>query len=771
MKIRYIVYLAISLLFIIQQITAQIPVGTWRDHFSYYQANEVVKAGNKIFCSTPSALFYFKLDDNSMEKLSRTNGLSDIGVSTINYNAENDVLLVAYQNTNIDIIKGKNIYNLKDIKNKQIQGDKKINQIVFQGKLAYLACGFGIVIIDTDKREVKDTYYIGPNASSIQVYSITFDDKYIYAATETGIYFADKNNPNLVNYNEWQIISNIAYPNGKFKSIVNFNSTIFVNYVNTATSASILYKKEASGWVEFYNDGKLISKINVSNSYLQLIESKAVLIFNNNLTETRRIIDYGYAGAEPFDAYYDLDGSLYIADKSYGLVINKNSTEYQSIIPNGPFNNNVVDIDIQNSKVWIAGGGRTSAWVNIGNFAQAYSFASETWNSTILWTSEARDFVKILVNPYNPSQVFAAAWGAGLYEFSNSELVQNYNAQNSTLQSIITGDAYIRIGGLTMDYAQNLYMTNTGVGSPISVKTADGHWYSYNYPKISGNNFIGEIVDTQNGDKWVQLAKGGGLFVFNDNNTFSDMDDDKYRAFSLFDETGQVVTNEVFSLAVDLDNVVWVGTDQGVFTYYNPQNVFEGTNFYADRIKVVENSADTIVQYLLAKEKITTIAIDGANRKWFGTENSGAFLLSDDCQNEIFHFTTENSKLISNQILDIAIDDKTGEVFFGTNLGIVSYKGTATKGNEAFSGAYVYPNPVRENYTGPITITGLAANVNVKITDISGQIFYETTAFGGQAIWDGNNFSGQRVQTGVYLVFCTDELGEKKKVLKLLVIN
>jgi len=764
--------LIISFLMVNQMVSAQIPVGTWRDHFSYIQATAVVKAGNKMFCSTPYALFYYNLEDNSIEKLSRTNGLSDFGVSAINYHVETDILLVAYQNANLDFIEGNNIYNLPDIKNKQIQGSKKINQIVFEGKFAYLSCGFGIVVIDTEKREVKDTYYIGPNASSINVYSTAFDNNYIYAATESGIYFALKTNPNLANYNEWQKMQTLTFPDGKYTSIINFNSAILANYVNPSTNTSIIYKQNGVVWNEIYNDGKLITRMNSSNNNLFFIEEKAIKQFNNNFIKENEITNYGFSGAEPFDAYIDVDEQIYIADKYYGLVVAKGNSAYQPIAPNGPFNNNVADIDIQKGKVWIAGGGHNSSGLNLGNYAQAYSYMDESWSSNILWDSNARDFVKILVNPYNPSQVYAAAWGAGLYEFSNSKLVKNYNALNSTLQSIITGEDYIRIGGLLLDQSQNLYMTNTAVSSPISVKTNDGKWYSYNYPAISGYGHIGEIIETINGDKWVQLAKGGGLFAFNDNNTFDNLSDDNYRRFSLYDETGAVVTNEVLSMATDHDNVVWIGTDQGVFTYYNPQNVFDGKNFYAERIKIIEvNNTDTLVQFLLTKEKITAIAIDGANRKWFGTESSGAYLMSADCQKEISHFTTSNSKLVSNQIITIEVDGKSGEVFFGTNQGIVSFKGTATIGDDSFTNAYVYPNPVRENYTGPITITGLASNVNVKITDVSGQLVYETTAFGGQAIWNGNNYTGKRVGTGVYLVFCTDENGDKTKVLKLLVIN
>ena len=213
---RLTIILLLLLFVKVNGINAQIPVDEWRDHFPYITATSVLKANDRIFCLTPHALFYYNLEDNSVEKLSRASGLSDVGTSAMAYNDENELLLVAYENANLDFIQGSNISNLSDIKNKLIQGNKKIYHIEFQGSLAYLSCGFGIVVIDTDKREVKDTYYIGPNASSIEVYSITFDDKYIYAATESGIYFADKNSPGLVDFNIWQKITTLPFPDGKY---------------------------------------------------------------------------------------------------------------------------------------------------------------------------------------------------------------------------------------------------------------------------------------------------------------------------------------------------------------------------------------------------------------------------------------------------------------------------------------------------------------------------------------------------------------------------
>jgi hypothetical protein len=190
---------------------------------------------------------------------------------------------------------------------------------------------------------------------------------------------------------------------------------------------------------------------------------------------------------------------------------------------------------------------------------------------------------------------------------------------------------------------------------------------------------------------------------------------------------------------------------------------------YATRPALNQN--DTLFHPLLEKEIITAIAVDGANRKWFGTKSSGVFLTSADGETELEHFTTENSPLLNNEITDIAVNQKSGEVFIGTISGLISYMGEATEANDEFSDVYVYPNPVRETYEGPIVVKGLVNDTDVKITDISGNLVYKTTSLGGQAIWDGKNLNGNRCKTGVYLVFLSDALGEKTKVTKLMFIH
>ena len=302
----------------------------------------------------------------------------------------------------------------------------------------------------------------------------------------------------------------------------------------------------------------------------------------------------------------------------------------------------------------------------------------------------------------------------------------------------------------------------------ICIKKSNGEWLSYNFDEKISNIRVGKIIVTQNDHKWVVLPSGNGLFAFDNKQSIDDTTDDLYKKLNIIDENGKIISNNTYSIAEDLDGHIWVGLDQGIVVYYSPENIFEDSDFHAQRIIITIGDA---TDYLLKTETIKAIAIDGANRKWIGTNNSGVYLVSEDGTEEINHFTEENSPLLSNKINDIGINHETGEVFFATDKGLISYRGSATMGSDEFRDVYVYPNPVRENYFGDITIRGLVSDVNVKITDISGNIVYETTAEGGQATWDGKNFSGSRVSTGVYLVFCSNEDGSKTHITKLLLIK
>jgi hypothetical protein len=174
---------------------------------------------------------------------------------------------------------------------------------------------------------------------------------------------------------------------------------------------------------------------------------------------------------------------------------------------------------------------------------------------------------------------------------------------------------------------------------------------------------------------------------------------------------------------------------------------------------------------LLGEQVVTAIEVDGANRKWLGTAGGGVYLVSDDGLEQIHQFNAGNSPLLSDNIIDISIDGISGEVFMGTDKGIISFRGEALTGSTFYDKVVVYPNPVREDYQGPVAIKGLVERTTVKIMDMSGNLVFETESLGGQALWDGTNFTGERVATGVYMVFLSNSDGTLTHVTKLLFIH
>lgn len=782
---------------------SQIAVGEWRDHLPYTKALSLVEGNNKIYCSTESAIFIYNKEDNSLSKLSKVDGLSDVGITCINYNSTNDLLVIGYSNGNIDLIKSKLIINVSDIKRKLIPGIKSINNIFFIGTTAYLSTGFGIVVLDTENEEIKDTYYIGSLGEKIIVNEITSNGTFLYAATEYGIYKASLDEPFLADYNNWSLLTNIPNYSSNFSTITYLSDKLFFSghiekyssdslyYLDTMYTYNIIddtwdyllpdvdfttiYKIDANdNWVLKSKDYKIYST-NTCNENVIIADGNRIFTSDETLNYNSTESFNGIGSLKIRNAILDSDNRLWFADNNNGLVKKNDSGTFESKYINGPLNPDAFQISTSNNNLWVASGGINGSWVNLWTHpTEVYSFIDEVWSTKNAANSSGLagvpNIIRVLISPSDNQRVYLGSWGGGVIEFYNGVFSVQYDQYNSSLQSIYPTSKYCRIGGLAIDNEDNLWITNGGVPNPISVKTPDNEWYSFPYGSEIDALDLSYIIVTKTGDKWVVIPRGGGLFAFNENETFDNNDDDETKAFSIMDENATIISNDIFSIAEDHDGIIWVGTNKGIVAYYYPENIFSGENFYAQRI-LIPSEVEGQANYLLENETVTAIEIDGSNKKWLGTESSGAYLMSEDMSEEIYHFTIENSPLVSNNIMSISINQSTGEIFFGTEKGIVSFRGTATQGSENNEDVYVYPNPVREDYEGLITITGLVTNSNVKITDIAGNIVYETTAEGGQATWDGKNFSGSKVKTGVYLAFVSNEDGSKTTITKILFIN
>ncbi|MDP4225195.1 MAG: hypothetical protein Q8910_02300 [Bacteroidota bacterium] len=742
---------------------SQTGIGQWRSHLPYSKAIKVTEGDNKIYCAISEGLFYYDKTSNSISKLTKVEGLSDVGISSINYSAENNVLVVAYSNSNIDLITGNRIYNIPDIKNKTIMGNRTINQISFRGTDACLSCGFGIVVLNLARMEIKDTYIIGAGGSEINVFGTACNGNYIFAAAENGIYKANLNS-NLVDFHAWQRIEDIPDFDKKYNAITAYNGKIYVNYSSETFNNDAIYQFDNDSWSIFKPERKL------QNISLKSCNGKLVVVsnWNNDVYDSNGNNLAHVTVSDHRDAIYDKDNILWVADYDKGLVKCDNSGQWESVSPNGPKSANAMSISCFNHTIFVAGGGRNSDWNNIWNKGEIFTFKDENWKSKYI--NSLSDIIRIIVNPQNSKEWYAASWGYGLLQFNEDSLVTIFNQTNSTLQNAFPDNSpYVRIGGLAYDSRNNLWMTNSHAANCISVKLANGKWQSFPYKKLTNADFFGDILITNNDIKWV-LMPNKGLFVFDNNNTLDNTQDDRTKRLDVINEAGETV-NSVYSFAEDLDGAIWLGTNKGILVYYNPNKVFDENDFSAQRILIPRNDGTNNADALLSTETVNTIAVDGGNRKWIGTDRSGAYLVSSNGLKEICHFTAENSPLLSNRVLSIAVDGNSGEVFFGTDKGIVSYRATATKAGETFKDVYVFPNPVKGDYQGDIIVTGLMADTNVKITDISGNLVYETKSVGGQAVWHGKNLHGQRVHTGVYLVFCASSDGTQTCVTKILFIR
>ncbi len=762
----------------IRVLSQGIGIGQWRDHLPYDYATNVEKFNGYIFASTPYSLFYYDPEYSSVHRLSKVNGLSDLGVSDIDYNADQNLLVVAYTNTNLDLInEDMTIINIPDIKRKEILGNKTINSIMSYGKYAYLSCGFGIVVVNLERDEIKDTYYIGPEGSYINVLAMTHDDTAFYAATENGIYYAAIDDPNLAYFGNWTKMTGLPFPNGYYNHIQTFNGDLVMNNHEDDGSPDGLYVRRNGEWTTFESEefGSVRSIRNNGNT-LVISFNSFVKEYDENYEEAMKIFTYNPGGVSPADAINGKDGYYWIADRSEGLAkVWGGGFENEIIKPSGAPTIDIFDINVQDGKLWMVPGGITGTWNNTWRTARVYSFIDESWSVLDPWNSPAldslRDMVSVTVNPRNPDNVFAGSWSKGLIEINNGQFSNIWGLNNSTLGIyLLNGFPTCKVGQTAFDSDGNLWVVNAGAEKLLSVYRnpgPQGEWESFSLgPSSQGVDVMRMIIDSY-GQKWLVArttqSNPNYLFVFDEKGTSGKT----FRSLRSGAGSGNLPGTIVYSVAEDLEGEVWVGTDEGIAVFYNPGAVIS-ENADAERILV---DIDGYVQYLLETESVKAIAIDGDNRKWIGTERAGVFVLSPDGQDQLYHFTEDNSPLLSNNVTTIAINNEIGEVFFGTPKGLISYRSTATGGNDTNKNVYAYPNPVKRDYLGPVAIKGLVTNASVKITDVNGRLVYETRAEGGQAIWDGKNFDGRKANSGIYLVFITNSDGSEKLVTKIMFLN
>ena len=747
-------------------------IGNWRTHLPYQKVIDVEPVGNKIYAATPFELFYYDTQDNSINILNKINGLSDIGISTIAYNESQRKLFVAYTNANVDLVYNDGtIKNMSDIKDKNFVGSKNINSVFFDDDLAYVACGFGIVVFDLKKEEVKDTYYIGNQGDAVNVTDVAFYNGRIYACTDDGVYYAAQNAPNLANYAAWHFDASLIHPHLAYNEMKVFKGKLFLNH-DGGFQADTLFVNDGTRW-DYFNKEDATQKFEMRayNDQFIITTRYNVRVLDQNLNELHNLYSPG-GSIEPLSTARDNSGNYWIGDTRRGLVRTSDGWNNMDVKPNGPASKNVFELKACGDQVWIATGGHAANWGK-RYMAEGVARFDGSWtifnNATLSDLNGISDYVCIATNPNDPSVTYVGTWGSGVLKFKDNALVDIYNTENSTLQTWAQDPSLINISGLAFDSKGNLWVANTGAGNLLSVMEPNGNWHSFNLGGSLSSIDIGTLLVDHNDYKWI-TRRNGEVIVFNDNGTLDNPADDQTVNLNTASGNGKLA-GFVNCLTVDSKGAMWAGTDKGPCLFSDTKKIFSGSDFDATQVRVPRNDGTDQYDYLFAESNVLSMAaMEGANLIWFGLE-SGVYLMSfDGSPKEIHFFNTANSPLLDNAVSTMAID-KSGEVFFGTASGVISYRGEYATPEPIVSDVVAYPNPVRMGYHGYVGIKGLVANSLVRITTVDGAFVTQLISEGGQAVWDCTNINGEKVEPGVYLIFVSTKQGTDKFATKILLMN
>lgn len=742
----------------------------WKGYFSYNNIKDISTSSTTVYTAAENALFVKNGSSSSVSTINSVDGFKPDEISSIYYSEQKKIIFVG--NTN-----GLLLLILSDGRILQKRGIidevpvspliKKINDFYEYESKIYLSCDYGISVFDLNTLEFGDTFAIGNGGQYGKVFQTTVFNNEIYAVTQTsGIKKAAVSNPNLVDFNQWTV-----FDNGFYNGIVTFANQLVVSNNN------LLLKHNGSQFVFILSQPETFNKIRESADKLIAQSLNRVYVLNNSLQQQAQIQSGQVTGLNvTFTCADAVDDVIYIGTNNNGVVAFSlsNLSSFESIKPNGPEQNNIFRLKKSSTTLW-ALYGRYSRNYNpynppfgLGQFPIS-KFTSENGWTFIPYADlfGAKSLSNIAFNPNNDNELYVSSYYSGLLKIVNEVPVVIYNTSNTgsdglqTIPSEVPDD--IRVNGPAFDKNGNLWMTNNMVFKPLKVFKAGNLWQSYDFTDIIPETFFesyGSLVVDKNNTKWIPSARNG-LIAFNE--AFNN------KSIVIKSGTeGNLPDTDVRCLAIDSKNQLWIGTSKGLRIVQSVDQFLSEDEIQTRSIIILEND---LAQELFYEQFIIDITVDGANKKWVSIADSGVYLVSSNGQETIYHFTKDNSPLPSNNINDIEIDGVTGEVFFATDKGLVSFKGTATKPSEDLSNVYVYPNPVRPDYAGTVKISGLTDKAIVKVTDVAGNLVYEATSLGGTIEWDTTAFGKYKVASGVYMIFISAEDGIETNVKKVMIVR
>lgn len=723
------------------------PIGQWRDHLPMRSILFLELAGNTLVAGTPFGYFNYTPSSKEISTFTKSTGLSEVVLRLISKAPNAEKILVVYENANLDLIEGDQVRNIPDLLKSNIQGDKTINHVQWIGEDAFLSTNFGIVVLNAQRVEIKDTYRPGKNGSSVIINQTVLYKGMLYAATSQGLLKASFPSSSLADFRNWSI-EEIARAQDPIQRVLVWNDKL------VAERNDSVFQKSDNQWNLVYSSKKMITTIVVVNNQLYIGESdqnKGNFVVIEPIAVSPKILESKHLTYPT--ACVMLDNQIWAADFQNGIVeLGNDGTA--PVYPETPDGIALGEGHYADGIIFAAAGQQVNSALNNKGIAGIYKYDGDAWDNFTSYTFVALDTINDLRSVvYYPSSgsIYAGSFEDGLLEITKDNKL-NLFKQNSFLSSAINSNASYRVGGLALDKDQQLWMTNSGGLQGLVVKKKDGATKKFTIPFSYAEYALTKIIVDLDNRKWIIAPNGDGVFCFDHGENTDQIGDDRWRQFKQGLGRGNLPSNQVKSLACDRNGFIWLGTDKGLAVVQCTEELFSSS---CEAILPVVQQ-DNFAGRLLSEEIINDIKVDGADRKWIATSN-GVWLLSADGQKVIGRFTQKNSVLLSDDVRSIVIHQKTGEVFFFTKNGICSFRGTATEPETVQKKPFIFPNPVPPGYAGTIAIRDLPENAWVRITELDGRLVYQARSLGGQAIWNGKNYKGERASSGTYLIFVSNE--------------
>lgn len=777
---------------------AQLAVGEWKVYTTF--ANEITKmldTPDKVYYLSEGCLFSYDKETDESYSYSSANKLSDNNISSIYYNKNNKYLFVAYTSGNIDLLYDNGeIINMSDIKDASLTSSKNINDVAFYDNRIYVATAFGLVIYDDQKHQVIESGIYEKDIVCLDIvgkyivlcynytlYMSPIDIKHNLFDKFTKITGANAFTIKAVNDNKALIrvhdgkkylmwLMTFDFSNNKYISRLDlgyYDSYDIYDIKETIFS----YNKESVAFID--NEG------NISTTILPTeLQGKTIAMWNG--------LNSIWAGDSNGIGNYNIE------DES--MIIKKDVFKPESITLK---NINYLNLGLS-GKIYLSNSGASRIF---GNNLYDVTQVNVIKNGSIINVSP----VKITINnknnpgssgtkmysaynlcedPNNEDSYYIGSFWEGLYKITNREEENKFDWTNSNFSKVVNYSC--QAPAIAFDKNKNMWVLQAVENNNNPVL----HFLSYESTikdKIEVSDWVSKSLGDFIGafDNRILICEKSNIIFFSDGTynsklvaydtkgTYDNLSDDDYLIWESFiDQDGKTFSPiYISSLCEDENGRIWIGTKSGVIEITNASNAMN-KSMTINRIKVPRNDGTQLADYLLDNLQVTSISVDNSNRKWISTSTSGVYLVRESGDEIIEHFTAENSQLPSNRVYSVLSDPNSNSVFIGTDLGLAEYSSTSSPSQDDYSNVYAYPNPVRPEYTGWITIKGLMENSLVKIADAAGNVFYTAQSEGGMVTWDGCNTNGQRVKTGVYYVFASQgQEGEEKTgaVTKILVVN